>query len=1774
MRVTLYDANGVAIGTDVTDGLGYFQFVDLEPGTYSIGFPTTLGDGSQLGTLDAGTNDSLDSDANPTTGRTITTTLSAGENDMTWDAAYINPPLSLGNSVWLDKDHDGVADLGEPGIAGAKVELLNANLTPARDIDGNLVAFIMTGTNGEYLFTDLGAGDYVVRVTPPAGLEPTIGGVDPDNDNEKDSNGVEMIGQDYVQSLPITLLNNAEPATDGDLDTNTNLTLDFGFYYPKYDLAMRKTLAPNQPSPVKTGAKVTYAIEVFNQGDLPVNHVTLIDYTPAGLVLDASLSPNWVAQSNGSATGLIINPVNPGQSHTVTITYTVSASAEGQTMHNFAEVTGAKDVDGNPVVDVDSTPDNDPTNDGLVTKGEIYNANGDEDDHDGTDLVVLPAGIWDLALRKSLAPTQPQSVNPGDSVLFNVEVFNQGTEAAYSVKVIDYIPSNMSLNDLRWTAATGNTASVLLNQPLQPGTSVVLPIILKVNSSTVGPVDISNYAEIQSFLDEKGNVRPDADSTPDNIATNDGPATDDAINNENSDQDDSDGATFHVNAPAVFDLALRKNLAEGQSNSVPRGGLVTFVFEVFNQGSIAAQNVVVTDYLPNSLALEDDNWFNTLPGQVATTVYGPIAPGTSVRVSLTARLSTTATANATITNRAEISAAQDTKGVAMTDIDSVMDNNPTNDGTVTNDAINNENGDQDDSDIATFKVAPPGTFDLALRKSLASGQSAAVNAGDYVSYIIEVFNQGSVTAKNIELVDYIPSGMTLADTAWTDNSNGTASMTVASVLPLPAGASVQAAIRFRVNANAAAGSIGNMAEIKAARDPDGNLGTDVDSVADNNPNNDGIVRDDEINNAGFDEDDSDVSTITVNPPARRDLALRKTLAPDQNYEVKPGSLVRYCIEIINQGAVPAKDITICDYMPPNTILAPVTENLGWKAPVAGVLRCPYPGPLLPGQSQKLFVTLKMPGTGPVDLANAAEICDAKNLDGTPFIDVDSTADAIADNDGKPTDNAINNENADEDDHDISTVKVLTPDSADLALRKTIASGQKPCIDEGQTITYNIEVFNQGSLSLKDIKVCDYVPNGLEVVGTEWALETSSRAVCTIAGPLEPGKSHSIQVTFKAKAGSADTVQHNCAEICAAKNLDGTAYVDRDSTPDNDPNNDGRTTNDAINNENFDQDDFDCEDVKINPAPARASIGDRVWLDLNGNGIADPGEQPLQGVVVKLLDAGGIAVDNPAIVGTQPYEATTDINGNYLFEGLPAGNYIVEFVQPAGLNRSSKDLGTDDTKDSDADPITGKTAVITVAAGQARTDVDAAFSPTKTNWQAFLAGDPATNNSATADTDGDGYNSLAEFAFCLKPGSGVLDKCPITITPTADGKLQVCVRRLEGGTGLTISLESLTDLSLSPSGWTALLAGASTTTSNGDGTVNACWNDIESLTGIANGQGFVRARVSLDTNGDNQADISTMSETVGWSRRTFLSQCETYSMPYLKCDGFRGMVSAAAINSISVTNGGVAITSALRTGKEYFVEVLSGPYEGHRFEVDEAATTAGTIAIKLGGTRNTLATVPTDLTGARIALREHWTANELLPASKFRGTTSSTTGDRLMFYNGSGYEILWNVQTGNIDRWTSVADASLADLGTRIIAPCEGLFVHPRNGSVPLAFYGSVRTNKVYCPLPLGNSFLGGGWPMDQSPNSRAMSSTTGFTGSPNAKLADQIRLWIGDTTYPQEGFSNHFLLKTGTINQWTPESPATLANENDVKLMRSTHAVFMQMRNANPGYVEPLPWTP
>src|SRR5439155_1307251 len=64
-----------------------------------------------------------------------------------------------------------------------------------------------------------------------------------------------------------------------------------------------------------------------------------------------------------------------------------------------------------------------------------------------------------------------------------------------------------------------------------------------------------------------------------------------------------------------------------------------------------------------------------------------------------------------------------------------------------------------------------------------------------------------------------------------------------------------------------------------------------------------------------------------------------------------------------------------------------------------------------------------------------------------------------------------------------------------------------------------------------------------------------------------------------------------------------------------------------------------------------SIGDRVWVDGNGDGVQDAGEAGINGVTVQLLDAAS------NVIAT----ATTAGDGNYTFNGLTGGTYTVRVV---------------------------------------------------------------------------------------------------------------------------------------------------------------------------------------------------------------------------------------------------------------------------------------------------------------------------------------------------------------------------------------------------------------------------------------------------------------------------------------------------------------------------------
>ena len=126
-------------------------------------------------------------------------------------------------------------------------------------------------------------------------------------------------------------------------------------------------------------------------------------------------------------------------------------------------------------------------------------------------------------------------------------------------------------------------------------------------------------------------------------------------------------------------------------------------------------------------------------------------------------------------------------------------------------------------------------------------------------------------------------------------------------------------------------------------------------------------------------------------------------------------------------------------------------------------------------------------------------------------------------------------------------------------------------------------------------------------------------------------------------------------------------------------------------------------------PDYAHLGDRFWYDKNGNGIQDPGEKPIVGATVELLDEDGNAVNDLHGQGSQ----ITDENGKYGFDVEPGKTYRVRFVMLSqdvneGFTFTTALAGNDPAKDSNADS-SGTTEPITPLAGDNITTLDAGIS---------------------------------------------------------------------------------------------------------------------------------------------------------------------------------------------------------------------------------------------------------------------------------------------------------------------------------------------------------------------------------------------------------------------------------------------------------------------------------
>jgi uncharacterized repeat protein (TIGR01451 family) len=138
-----------------------------------------------------------------------------------------------------------------------------------------------------------------------------------------------------------------------------------------------------------------------------------------------------------------------------------------------------------------------------------------------------------------------------------------------------------------------------------------------------------------------------------------------------------------------------------------------------------------------------------------------------------------------------------------------------------------------------------------------------------------------------------------------------------------------------------------------------------------------------------------------------------------------------------------------------------------------------------------------------------------------------------------------------------------------------------------------------------------------------------------------------------------------------------------------------------------------------------SIGDTVWQDDDADGVFDAGESPIAGITVSLYEDSnndGVIDGGDALLAT----AETDANGNYLFTGLPAGDYLVD-VDAFDPQLPVDGGGFRYVLSTDNDPHD-----VTLTAGQSYLDADFGFSP------GGVIGD-----FVWRDNDGDGGQGVSE-----------------------------------------------------------------------------------------------------------------------------------------------------------------------------------------------------------------------------------------------------------------------------------------------------------------------------------------------------------------------------------------------------------------------------------------------
>ena len=775
-----------------------------------------------------------------------------------------------------------------------------------------------------------------------------------------------------------------DPSTAGD-DLVEEVLVNAGA-----DLITVKTLASGNSTPVE-GETVTFEIEVTNDGTAQATNVSLTDSLPTGLTFTfSSVTQGTYNSFNGLFT---IGTLAAGDSATLTLSGTVDVGQGGNTITNITTAA------------MGDQPDPSTAGDDLVEE------------------VVVDA-FADLITVKTLASGDSIPAE-GDTVTFEIEVTNNGTAQATNVSLTDSLPAGLTFTSS--TVSQGSydaTTGLFTIGTLSAGDSAILTLS--------GTVDVGQGGNtITNITTAATGDQPDPSSAGDDLVE-----------------------TIDVDPNA--DLVTIKTLSSG--NSTPaEGEVVTFEIEVTNQGTAQATNVSLTDSLPNGITFTSST-VSQGSYDAATGLFtiGTLSAGDSAILTLSGTVDVGQGGN-TITN-------------------------------VTTAAT----GDQPDlstvGDDLEESVGPDAFADLVTVKTLASGDSTPAE-GDLVSFEIEVTNQGTAQATNVSLTDLLPSGLTFTSSTVSQGAyNETSGLFT--IGTLAAGDSAILTLTGTVDAGQGGNTITNVTTAATGDQPDPST-------------------------AGDDLDES----VVVDDQA--DLVTEKTLLSGDSTPAE-GDSVTFLITVTNNGAAQATGVSLTDQLPAGITFTGSAVTQGSYNSTTGLFT---------------IGTLNVGDTATIEL--------------TGTVDVGEGGNTITNTTTAATGDQPDTSTAGDDLTEAVVVEIL----ADLVTEKTLASGN-PVPAEGDSVTFQIAVTNNGAAQATGVSLVDQLPTGITFTSSSvsqgtynittglWNIGTINAgdfAVITLTGTVDVGEGGNT-ITNITTAATGDQID----PTTAGDDLDESVTVDNNA----------------------------------------------------------------------------------------------------------------------------------------------------------------------------------------------------------------------------------------------------------------------------------------------------------------------------------------------------------------------------------------------------------------------------------------------------------------------------------------------------------------------------------------------------------------------------------------------------------------------------------------------------